>query len=130
MRVIGNNPFAAVYAGMNVKKNVLLSLFLAGGCGGLAGANEILGIQHRLFQGFASNYGFDGISVAILGGGTPIGILFPAVLFGALRSGGNSMQMFMNVPAALIYIIQALVIIIVISDIIGKLETRIKRKDL
>lgn len=115
-RVVGLNPTAAEYAGINPTKNALLAMFIAGGFAGLAGTCEILGIQLRMFQNFSPGYGFDGIAVALLGGGGPIGILIAGILFGILRSGANMMQMLARVPIAIIYIIQAFVIIFVISS--------------
>lgn len=90
-------------------------MFIAGGMGGLAGSNELLGIQKRLIESLSPGYGFDGIAVALLGMNTPIGILFGALLFGMLRSGGNMMQMAAGVPVAIIYVVQALVIIFVVA---------------
>ncbi len=115
-RVVGMNPGAASYAGINKNRLTYLVMFLAGGLGGLAGTSEILGIQHRLFQGFSPGYGYDGIAVALLGFNSPIGVVLAALLFGALRSGGDMMQMVAKVPLAIIYVIQALVIIFVAAE--------------
>jgi len=115
------NPDAAKYAGMRPNRNALLAMFLAGGFAGLAGMSEILGIQLRLFQNFSSNYGFDGIAVALLGLNTPIGIVLSSILFGILRSGSNLMQMAAKVPNAIIFIIQALVIMSVAGSYVYKL---------
>lgn len=115
-RVVGLNSEAARYAGINPERNAFLSMFIAGGFAGMAGMNEILGIQHRLFQAFSPGYGFDGIAVALLGQNTPIGILLSGILFGILRSGANMMQMAAKVPIAVIYIIQALVIMFVVGS--------------
>ncbi len=115
-RVVGLNPGAAEYAGINPTKNALLAMFIAGGFAGLAGTCEILGIQLRMFQDFSAGYGFDGIAVALLGQSSPIGIVVAGVLFGVLRSGANMMQMLARVPIAIIYIVQAFVIIFVISS--------------
>ncbi|MGI9951476.1 ABC transporter permease [Moorellaceae bacterium AZ2] len=115
-RVTGFNPRAAGYAGINAARNTLLIMFLAGGMGGLAGASELLGVQHRLFQSFSPGYGFDGIAVALLGYNTPLGILLSSLLFGVLRSGGNMMQMVAKVPVAIVYVIQAVVIIFVACE--------------
>lgn len=124
-RVVGSNFEAAKYAGMKPAKIMVLVMFIAGGMGGLAGANEILAIQGKLFQGFSPGYGFDGIAVALVGMNSPIGIIFGGILFGALRSGGNMMQMIARVPISTIYIIQSLVIIFVIA---GQMITVEKRK--
>ncbi|MEL7608258.1 MAG: ABC transporter permease [Bacillota bacterium] len=130
LRVTGLNPGAARYAGINLKKNALLSMFLAGAFGGLAGCCEILGVQLRLFQEFSSNLGFDGIAVALLGNNNPIGIFFSALLFGMLKSGSNKMQMSAQVPMSLVQIIQALVILFVVGrEIFGFVQkARINKK--
>lgn len=125
-RVVGQNPHAAAYAGMNVKANLFLAMLLAGGLAGLAGAGEVLGVQMRLHQGFSPGYGFDGIAVALLGRNTPAGIILAALLFGALRAGGNMMQMVSQVPVAVISIIQALVIIFVVAEGIWHFRRRLK----
>lgn len=123
-RVVGINAEAARYAGMKPTKNALLAMFLAGGFAGLAGVSEILGVQLRMYQNFSPGYGFDGIAVALLGQNMPIGIVVSAILFGMLRSGANMMQLVAKVPNAIIYIIQALVIIFVVArnlfNVIGK----------
>lgn len=116
LRVVGLNPQAARYAGMNPAANVLRAMFLAGGLAGLAGVSEVLGVQLRLMQGLSPGYGFDGLAVALLGDSTPVGIFLAALLFGLLRTGGNMMQMFSGVPVALIYVIQAVVILLVVGQ--------------
>jgi len=126
-RVVGSNINAAKYAGMKPARVMILVMFLAGGMGGLAGANEILAIQGRLFQGFSPGFGFDGIAVALVGMNTPVGIIFGGILFGALRSGGNMMQMIAMIPISIIYIIQGLVVIFVIA---GQMLTADNRKKL
>jgi simple sugar transport system permease protein len=115
-RVVGMNPEAALYAGMKPSKNILLGMFLAGGFAGLAGTCEILGIQLRMIANFSPGYGFDGIAVALLGQNTPVGIILAAFLFGMIRAGANLMQMVSRVPVSVVYIIQALVILFVVSS--------------
>lgn len=115
MRVIGLNPNAGRYAGMNLKKNGLLALFLAGGFAGLGGCSDIIGVQFRLIQGFSSNFGFDGVAVALLGSNSPIGILISGLLFGALNAGSGKMQIFAKVPSALVQIIQGMIILFAVA---------------
>lgn len=124
MRIVGQNNEAAAYAGINVNKNVILAMFISGGFAGIGGAIEILGVQHRLLAGFSNGAGFEGIAVALLGGNNPIGMFFSSILFGALRSGGNAVQMFSRVPNAIINIIQAFVIIFVVMDLISKYKKK------
>ena len=115
LRVVGMNPSAARTAGMSVQRTQLLAMLLAGGFAGLAGSIEMLAIQKRLMQSFAGNLGFDGIAVALLGGNQPLGILLSAFLFGMMSNGSNKMQMLSNVPSAVIYLMQGLIILFVVG---------------
>ena len=116
VRVSGLNERAAIYSGVNTSRNILIIMLLAGGLAGLAGANEILGIQGRLTPKISPGYGFDGIAVALIGANSPIGIIVGALLFGILRAGGNMMQMTTGVPSIIISVIQAVVILMVVSS--------------
>ncbi len=115
MRVIGLNQNAGEYAGINVHKNRILSMFIAGGFAGLGGACELMGVQLRIMENAFNGLGFDGIAVALLGGNTTGGIAASSILFGALSSGANKMQMKSGVPTATVYILQGLVILFVIG---------------
>lgn len=130
MRVMGYNPTAGVYAGMNKNKVRSLVMFLAGGFAGLGGAIELLGVQHRLLEGFSMNFGFDGVAVALLGNTNPIGIGLSSILFGILRSGSNKMEMIANVPNALIYMIQGLIILFVIGRELLNIKFKIVQKSI
>lgn len=129
MRVIGLNPTAGQYAGMNIKTNSVMAMFIAGGFAGLGGCVEIIGMQMRLMQNFSNGYGFDGIAVALLGANSPIGILLSGVLFGALRSGSGKMEMLAKVPSAVIYMIQALIILFVVGRGLFKLYKKKTKKE-
>lgn len=129
MAIVGRNQNVAAYAGMAVKRMVLISMCVSGGLGGLAGSMEILGIQMRLKEGFSAGYGFDGIAIALLGGNGAAGIGFSSVLFGALRSGGNRVQMVEGVPTAITSIIQALVILFVLVDFLAKRKKTATQKE-
>lgn len=115
LRMVGLNPTAAEYAGIKTGRCALLAMFLAGGFAGLAGCSELLGVQLRLFQGFSPNFGFDGISVALLGNNSPVGIFFSAFLFGVLKSGSNKMKIVAQVPSSVVDVIQSLVLFFVVG---------------
>ena len=127
MQIVGQNNKAAAYAGSSVQKNTLMAMFMAGGFAGLAGAIEILGVQHRLLKGMASNFGFDGIAVALLGANHPVGMLLSGVLLGAMKSGGNAVQMFTGVPSSVVDLIRALVIVFVLINVLGRVAVQAKR---
>ena len=109
-RAVGFNPRAARYAGMSIAWSTVLSMVIAGGLAGLAGAAVILGGSRTLSPGFSPGYGFDGIVVALVGNTRPLGVVAAALLFGALRAGATPMQSATGTPLDLVVIIQALVI--------------------
>ncbi len=113
LRAVGMNREAAEAAGINAKKNIALALGIAGALAGLGGAGEILGYHQRFVDNFSSGLGWDGITVAVLGGNNPFGVLAGAIFFGALRAGGNQMQTIANVPLELISVMQGLIVIFV-----------------
>lgn len=115
LRMVGLNPTAAEYAGIRPGRCGLLAMALAGGFAGLAGCSELLGVQLRLFQGFSPNFGFDGISVALLGNNNPVGIFCSAFLFGVLKSGSNKMKIVAQVPSSVVDVIQSLVLFFVVG---------------
>lgn len=121
MRTVGKNPVASKYGGINVKKYLIMSIFLSGGLCGLAGMVEICGIHHRLLDGISAGYGFSGIVVALFGRLHPIGCIPASFLFGSLLVGADMLQRSMGVPASMVYVIQGLIVIFVASsDIFGK----------
>jgi general nucleoside transport system permease protein len=113
IRAVGANPDGARYAGMNIVKNFVIAMTLSGALAGLAGATQVLGIDHWVGQGFSSGYGFDSIAIALLGQSHPLGVVLAAFLWGTLRSGATSMQFTAGVPIEIISIIQGLVIVFV-----------------
>src|SRR5512140_676472 len=102
LRAVGLNPNASRYAGINVPFYQSLSMTLAGGFAGIAGAIEVIGVQHRLLDGVTSGYGFTGIVAALLGGLHPLGLIPASILFGGLLVGANQMQRSVQVPSSLI----------------------------
>lgn len=120
VRAIGLNPAAAESNGINVKRGMILALFISGAMAGLGGAGEVLGVHRRFIDGFSPGYGWDGLAVALVGGLNPVGALLAAILFGALRSGGMVMTRVTHVPLDIISILQALVILFVAAPMLIK----------
>ena len=113
IRAVGLNPDASRYSGIDVPFNMALSLTLAGGFAGIAGAIEVIGVQHRLMEGLTSGYGFTGIVAALLGGLHPIGLLPASVFFGGLLVGADKMQRAMQVPSSLVTALLGLIVLFV-----------------
>ncbi len=121
IRAVGLNPDAARYAGINVKRYVVLALVLSGAFSGLAGAILVFGsVSHRMVTdgsatGFTGSAGFNGIVAALFGGLHPITTIPASFLFGALLVGANRLQRAVQVPAALIGALNGLVVVFVVS---------------
>ncbi|MFW6270336.1 MAG: ABC transporter permease, partial [Bacillota bacterium] len=117
LKMVGENPSAAEYAGISVSHMTVLSMAISGSIAGLAGSTMVMGILHRFITNFSPGYGFTGIAVAVLGRNKPWGVLAAALLFGALESGGMSMQLFAKIPSDLMTVVQGLVILLVAAPI-------------
>jgi len=126
IRSVGANPDAAKYAGMNIVRNIVLVMSLAGGLAGLAGSVQVLGVDHWVGQGFSAGYGFDAIALALLGRSHPFGVVIAALLFGFLRGGATRMQSMAGVPIDIISIIQGLIIIFIAAPDIIRWLYRLK----
>lgn len=125
LRTVGANPNAAKYAGMNIVRSTILAMVLSGALAGLAGANEVLGVNYTLALAFSSGYGFDAIALALLGKSHPVGVVLSAILFGFLRNGAIQMQV-NGIPIDIITIIQAMVIIFIAAPAIVRSIYRLK----
>jgi len=113
IRTVGANPSAARYAGISVTRNLVLAMALSGALAGLAGANEVVGLNYNLAQAFSSGYGFDSIALSLLGRSHPVGVVIASLLWGFLRAGSTPMQLRADIPRDIVFIIQALVIFFV-----------------
>jgi simple sugar transport system permease protein len=128
VRTVGASPNAARYSGMSITRNFIIALCFSGALAGLAGANEVLGVNHNLALAFSSGYGFDSIALALLGKSHPFGVVLAALLFGTLSSGGTRMQNIAKIPVDIISVVQALVIAFVAAPAIIRAIYRIPAK--
>ena len=128
IRSVGANPDGSKYAGMSIVRNFVLVMILSGGLAGMAGAAQVLGVDHWVGQGFSAGYGFDAIALALLGKSHPVGVVLSAIVFGILRSGATRMQSMAGIPIDIISIIQGLVIIFVAAPAIIRWLFRIPVK--
>jgi simple sugar transport system permease protein len=112
MRVAGQNPAAAVYAGIHPPRVTLWAMLLSGALAGSLGLNELMGAEHRILLDFPGGAGFVGIAVALMGRNHPLGIFLAAVLFGALVQGGSQLSFDMpRINRDMVVVIQGLVIL-------------------
>ena len=132
IRAVGENPHASRYAGIDVKKQVVLALLLSGAFAGLAGAVQVFGVNHRMITdgsatGFTGSAGFNGIVAALFGQLHPLGTIPASFLFGALLVGANKLQRVVQVPSAVITALNGLVVIFVVSSEIWRRRRETKR---
>jgi len=127
LRAVGFNKDAAEYGGINVKKNMIKSMFISGSLAGLAGAVQIMGVSlHVSKLAITENFGFNGIAVALIGNSSPIGVFFSAFLFGGLQYGGTKMK---GVPTEVVNIvIGSIIFMIAMGNIFNFLWPRKKKK--
>src|SRR5438105_11975455 len=125
VRVLGQNPKAAKYAGIPIKRNIFAVMAIAGGFSGLAGTLQLMGqFPYQLIANtfYLQPTGFDATGVALLGRTTSLGVLLASLLFGGLRQGGTIMQLNANVPGDLVYIIQALVLFSIAAEFLPAIQ--------
>jgi ABC-type uncharacterized transport system permease subunit len=127
-RAVGLAPEAAQAAGINVGRTMLEAMAVAGALAGLAGAVLVLGTEHKYPATLGAPYGFDGIAMALIGQGHPLGVLASAGLFGSLRAGGTRMQLF-GVHKSFPELIQGLALLLVAGkQVWERLLSRLARK--
>jgi ABC-type uncharacterized transport system permease subunit len=126
IRLIGDNPSAARYAGINISRNTILVMMVSGALAGLGGMSEITGVVHRLQTSpIAAGYGFTGIIVAWLSKLNPLVIIVVSVLFGALILAGREIQ-----PSGVPKMIQGIILVCLIaSDFLLRYRVRIVRAE-
>lgn len=131
IRVTGENPSAARYAGMSYLKTLLLVMIISGGLAGLAGVGEVAGIHFRLRypEGISPGYGFTAIIVAWLARLNPIGAVLTSLLLGGLLVGGDAIQISLGLPGATIFVFNGTILLFVLGgDLFARYRIRVKRK--
>ncbi len=130
LKAVGFNSNGALYAGINADGSVLTALGISGALSGLGGAVQVLGMAGRLSQ-FASQegYGFEGITVALVGSSSPIGCIFSGVFYGAMKYGGSKLSI-IKAPSEVVDIIMGCVILfIAISQVFRILLQNLTKKE-
>lgn len=124
IRLIGDNPQAANYAGINIAGNVIAVMMLSGALAGLGGMSEVSGVVHRLQTSpIAAGYGFTGIIVAWLAKLNPLAIIVVSIFFGALILAGREIQ-----PSGIPKMIQGIILVsLIASDFLLRYRIRIVR---
>ena len=127
IRATGQNPAAAEYGGVSIRKEIVLTMAISGALAGMVGINEVLGYRYRYYDGFSDNYGFTGIAVALLGRNHPLGVIAAAFLFAVLQRGGVPVDAFtQRVSKDIVLILQALVILFVAAETLFRRGGRVQ----
>lgn len=116
-RAVGLSPGAARAAGIDVERTLVQAMLASGACAGLAGAVLVLGTELKYPTTLGAPYGFDGIAIALLGQGHPVGVAASALFFGALRAGGTRMQL-VGVHQSFPELIQGLALLLVAAKLL------------
>jgi ABC-type uncharacterized transport system permease subunit len=125
-RALGHNPNAAKVAGINIGLTYVLVMGISGALSGLAGTSQVLGSEKFLTLGVAASFGFDAITVALLGRSNPGGVLVAGLLFGGLRAGAVTMQANQNVPIDIVLVVQSLIVLFIAAPPLVRAMFRIK----
>lgn len=118
IRVQGQNPDAARYAGVNPLRTTLLVMLLSGGLAGLAGVGEVAGIHHKLLDPtqVSLGYGYVAIIVAWLARGNPLAVIVTATFFGLIYSSGDVMQVSLQMPFRVTDVFNGLILFFLIGS--------------
>ena len=117
---VGKNKFAAGYAGIPINRVILLSMVLAGGLAGLAGAMEVHGVMHHFEPAIGGTLGFDGITIALLARSNPIWTIPAAFLVGILRTGAAGLQFATGIAPEIVDLILAITLLLVSIPVLGR----------
>jgi simple sugar transport system permease protein len=126
LRTVGANPNAGKYAGMNIVRNTVIAMTLSGALAGLAGANQILAVDHTFSTSVSAGYGFDSIALALLGNSTPLGVVLASLLFGFLNNGATQMMRDAFIPISIISVIQSFIIVFIAAPAVIRAIYRIR----
>ncbi|MCA5892366.1 ABC transporter permease [Isoptericola sp. NEAU-Y5] len=129
-RAVGENPKAARVAGIDVSRTTVLVMLVAGGLVGLAGTQQVLGTVTTGFSAdIDAGIGFDAITVALLGGSSPIGVLGAGILFGGFKAGGSAMQAAEGVPIEIVLVVQSLIVLFIAAPPLVRAIFRLPQPD-
>jgi simple sugar transport system permease protein len=116
VRASGANPAAAASAGLvRVARTTMAAFLVSGALAGLAGAVEVTGVTYALYENISPGYGYTAIAVALLARLDPLAVIASGIVFGALEAGAGAMQRDAGVPAVMVSVVEALVILLLLA---------------
>ncbi len=128
VRSAGTNRRFAQAMGVNVRRTLIETMFISGAIAGIGGAIEVMGVEHRFYQGFSPGFGFLGLTAALLGRLNPWGTLGMAFLYAALLNGAAIMQIQTPVPNPLVNILEGIIVVIMTAQARPRLGRLIGRR--
>jgi simple sugar transport system permease protein len=117
-RAVGQNPSAAEYAGIPVKIRQVQAMALSGAIGGIGGAGLAVGYFWYFHPSHSGGLGFDGIAVAVLAANNPLALIPVAILFGALKNGGENLSTSMGIPRDIIEAMRGIIILFAAAPLV------------
>ncbi|MEO7126474.1 MAG: ABC transporter permease [Nakamurella sp.] len=117
-KAVGLAPNAARFSGISVRRTLMRSALVSGGIAGLGGADQVLGVGHKLSQEVSSSYGYTGIVVATLGALTAAGVVLVALLLGDITVGAQNASLVLQLPPQMGEIVSSLLMLAVISVLV------------
>ncbi|MDC7223161.1 MAG: ABC transporter permease [Spirochaetales bacterium] len=115
IRAVGENQTAAKTQGINAGRTIMIAMLIAGFLCGMSGTTQVLGLEHKMYENLNAGYGWNGISVALLAGNDPIGVIFAALLWGLLDAGGQYMARTTQTPSAIVEIIKGIILFLILA---------------
>jgi general nucleoside transport system permease protein len=117
LRLVGANPSAAwISGGVSVNRVTVAAFLASGAIAGVAGAVEVTGVTYALYESISPGYGYTAIAIALLANLNPAGVIVSGIGFGALEAGAAAMQRDAGVPAAIVAVIEAMVILLLAAS--------------
>jgi ABC-type uncharacterized transport system permease subunit len=124
IRLIGDSPKAARYAGIDIKRKIIVVFAISGALAGLAGMSEVSGVVHKLQDRISPGYGFTAIIIAYLARFDPLKVIIAAVLYGALILAGREIQ-----PSGVPAMIQGIILFsLIVAEVFVRYRVRFERQ--
>lgn len=127
LRALGLSMDFTKYIGVNIGKKIYVIMFMSAFIAGLGGAEQTLGVNGMFISNFSPGYGFTGITVLLLGGMHPFGVIVGAIFFGALTNGAIQMEVMTSVSRDLINTLQAVIILLLSADQLFRFSMKRRR---
>lgn len=128
VRMLGGNSGAARYAGVNSGQMIIAVMVIGAMLGGLSGAIEVTGLRGRVYMEFVTGVGYQSVAVALVAGGSPIGVIVAGMVLAVLKAGGSTMSVMTNLPSSMSDIIIAVCVLFVIAFGIGDAHATKKKE--